>query len=203
MLDELEYVYNQLKQYIADNPFYETTYEPYTVEGRAPKIVVEMAKAAGKAHVGPMASVAGAISEHIRDYLLAKGAKEVIVENGGDIALKITNELIVGLYAGNSPYSGKIALRIQPGQTPLGVCTSSGSLGHSVSLGEADSVTVLSSSAAYADAAATAIANEVRDVNPVKKALSYADRLDDISGVLIIKDGELGAKGSILDLVGI
>ena len=141
---ELEKTYIQLEEYLRNNPFYQSTYDPVEVDDKAPGIVKVMAESSRKASVGPMATVAGAFSEHLMNFLLDSGATEAIVENGGDIALNVKNEVTVGLYAGSSPYSGKIALKIKSDNTPLGVCTSSASVGHSVSLGEADSVTVIS-----------------------------------------------------------
>jgi len=185
---ELEKTYIQLEEYLRNNPFYQSTYDPVEVDDKAPGIVKVMAESSRKASVGPMATVAGAFSEHLMNFLLDSGATEAIVENGGDIALNVKNEVTVGLYAGSSPYSGKIALKIKSDNTPLGVCTSSASVGHSVSLGEADSVTVISDSTPLADGAATAIANQVRGDNPVKNALKHAQEIKGITGVIIVSE---------------
>ena len=116
-------------------------------------------EAADKVDVGPMAAVAGAIAEHVGKELLPF-SREVIVENGGDIFLRIIKARSIGVYAGEtSPFSGKIGLEISPEQTPLGICASSGTVGHSLSFGGSDACIVLSHSTALADAAATAIAN--------------------------------------------
>jgi len=201
--EELEKTYILLERYIKNNPFYQSTYEPLKVEDNAPGIAREMAESSRKAGVGPMACVAGAFSEHLRDFLLDSGATEAIVENGGDIALKINKEVIIGLYAGSSPYSSRIALKVKPENTPLGVCTSSASIGHSISLGEADSVTVLSNSTPLADAAATSIANQVKGVNPVQNALTHARKIEGIRGTMVVLDGELGCWGSLPEIIRI
>ncbi len=201
--EELERTYILLEEYIRNNPFYQSTYEPLEVGDKAPSIVKEMAESSRKAGVGPMASVAGAFSEHLRDFLLQSGATEAIVENGGDIALKVNNEVTIGLYAGSSIYSGKIALKIKPENTPLGVCTSSASIGHSISLGEADAVTVLSDSTPLADAAATSIANVVRGPDGVETALEKVKDIRGVMGAMVVLDTELGCWGSLPEIIQI
>ncbi len=119
-----------------------------------------MAAAAQTAGVGPMAAVAGAIAECVGRELL-EFSPEVIVENGGDIFLKVSHRRTVGIFAGDSPLTGRIGIQIEARDTPLGVCTSSGTVGHSLSFGRADAVVVLAPAAALADAAATAIGNRV------------------------------------------
>jgi len=149
-----------LEKYIERHPAFLTSLEPLPVSQDAPHIVREMAVAAEKAGVGPMASVAGAIAEFVGTDLLAF-SPEVIVENGGDIFLKSLGKRTVGIYAGKSPLTGKIGLEISGQDTPLGICTSSGTVGHSLSFGKADAVIAVARSATLADAAATAIGNLV------------------------------------------
>src|SRR4030043_2287009 len=149
-----------LEEYIRSHPLFLHSLEPCSVEEDAPAIVRVMAQAAQIVGVGPMAAVAGAIAEAVGTDLLAH-TPEIVVENGGDIFMKISRPRLIGVYAAASPLTGKIALEINPQETPLGVCTSSGTVGHSLSLGAADAVIALSHSAALADAAATAIGNKV------------------------------------------
>jgi ApbE superfamily uncharacterized protein (UPF0280 family) len=89
-----------------------------------------------------------------------------------------------------SPLSSRVGLRLAADEMPVGVCTSSGTVGHSLSLGSADSVTVLADSAVVADAAATRIGNDVGNYkNPrdgVQRALDTAAELAGIQGVLVI-----------------
>ena len=107
--------------------------------------------AAQAAGVGPMAAVAGALAEQVGQRLL-KSTSEVIIENGGDIFIGARQILTVGVYAGGSPLSLKLGLRIDPAKGIRGICTSSGTVGHSLSFGKADAVCVLSDSCALADA---------------------------------------------------
>jgi ApbE superfamily uncharacterized protein (UPF0280 family) len=136
-----------LEKYIREHPLFMHALEPYAVEDDAPEMVREMAEAGRIANVGPMAAVAGAIAEEVGRELL-KYSREIIVENGGDIFMQILKTRRVGIYAGeSSPFTGKLALEITPDDTPLGICTSSGTVGHSLSLGSADAVMVMATSA--------------------------------------------------------
>ncbi|MEW6040613.1 MAG: UPF0280 family protein, partial [Elusimicrobiota bacterium] len=128
---------SDIESFIAKNPLFLTSLSPLKIRNGAPPIVKEMAAATEKASVGPMASVAGAISEFVGRDLL-KFSKEVIVENGGDIFIKTNKTRKIGIFAGNSPLTGKIAIEILPQKTPLGICTSAGTVGHSLSFGRAD-----------------------------------------------------------------
>ena len=144
-----------------------------------------------------MAAVAGTFAEFVGRDLL-KFSSEVIVENGGDIFLKTAKSRLVGVYAGeDSPMTGKIALKIEPFDTPLGVCTSSGTVGHSLSFGKSDAVVVLSPSTALADASATAIGNIVQTEADIEKALEYARGVAGLIGVAVIINDKMGAWGKI------
>jgi len=186
----------QLETFILDNPEFQKTFHPYRIPLLAPKIVKNMAWAAKRCKVGPMAAVAGAMAELVGCDLLPY-SKEVIVENGGDNFMKINQTRKVGIYAGNSPLSEKIAIEIDPKDTPCGICTSSGTVGHSFSFGKADAVCVISRSAALADAAATAIGNVVQDVDTIEKGIEVAKKIKGLSGVLIIKGDKMGIVGKI------
>jgi len=155
-----------------------------------------MAEAAQTAGVGPMAAIAGAIAECVGRELL-EFSPEVIVENGGDIFLKVLHRRTIGIYAGDSPLTGKIGLQIEAKDTPLGVCTSSGTVGHSLSFGRADAVAVLAPSAALADAAATAIGNRVNKPEDIDKALELARGIAGLKGVVIIIGESIGVQGNI------
>jgi len=178
-----------IENYIAKDRRFLTALKPLTVELKAPPIVKEMARCARIANVGPMATVAGAIAEFLGKDLLRKGYKDVIIENGGDIFLKITKTRLIGIYAGRPKRWNKLSLKTRPSDTPLGICTSSGTIGHSLSFGCADSVIILSKSACLADAVATATANRVQSKKDLQKALDFAKAIRGICGiVIIIKD---------------
>ncbi len=186
----------QLENYIKENPGFKETLEPYLIEN-APLIVHRMVKAGNTARVGPMAAVAGVFAEIAGKHLLQQGVKEVIVENGGDIFLYSRHTRVISIYAGDSPLSGKTGLKISPQQTPLGICTSSGVLGPSYSKGKADAVVVLSPSVPLADAAATALGNEIKSKKDLPVTIENCRDIEGVTGILIICEDELAAWGEI------
>jgi ApbE superfamily uncharacterized protein (UPF0280 family) len=185
-----------LEEYILSHSLFLSSMEPCLVENYAPMIVKDMVEAARLADVGPMAAVAGAIAQTVGNSLLAY-TQEIIVENGGDIFMKLLTTRLIGIYAGDSPLSGKIALEIEPDETPLGICTSSGSVGHSLSFGTADAVVILSPSATLADAAATAIGNKVKTIEDITSAIEAARDIESVTGALVIKGDKMGLWGRV------
>ena len=200
-LEKLRDVYRQVEEQISREPLFQTSYSPIKVKNNTSGIISRMLDASIKADVGPMAAIAGTVAESIGKFLLDKGAREVIVENGGDIFVRIEEEKEVGVHAGNSPWSNRIVLKIKPGETPLGICTSSSTVGHSINLGEVDAVTVVARSTALADAAATAIGNHVKGKKGVEKAIQFGEKIGGINGFLIIKGETLAVWGKIPELV--
>lgn len=185
-----------LKDYIKKDPLFLSSLEPYEPFSDAPPSAFEMSKAARLAGVGPMAAVAGYFSE-IAGKKLATYSSEVIVENGGDIWLKLKKTRLVGIFAGRSPFSNRIALQINPNLTPLGICTSSGKVGHSLSFGKADAMVILANSATLADAVATAACNRVKSEQDLEKAVNFALEIPGVIGALCIFGDKMAAKGNI------
>jgi ApbE superfamily uncharacterized protein (UPF0280 family) len=186
-----------LESYIRKYPVFLHSLEPIELATEAPGIAREMAEAANIAGVGPMAAVAGAIAEAVGRDLL-QFSPEIIVENGGDIFMQTRKTRKVGIYAGeSSPFTNKLALEIETEDTPLGICTSSGTVGHSLSLGNADAVIVTAASTALADAAATAICNKIKTAADIENEINNAGVLYGVSGVIIIKDTQIGIWGNI------
>jgi ApbE superfamily uncharacterized protein (UPF0280 family) len=194
----------ELKNYIKMHKDFQTSLEPLKV-GVAPPVVKMMGKASAIAGVGPMAAVAGTISQLSLNFLLNQKAKYVIVDNGGDVALKTNQDVVMGLYAGESSLSGKIGFKIKYNKTPMGICTSSGTVGHSISFGRADSVTVFASEASTADALATSIANHATgdvDGEIVENCLGKAEEFREyFRGVLVVVGEAAGTVGKIPNLV--
>ena len=186
----------KLEDYIERDPDFVDALTPYTVLPNAPIIVQAMAEAGRLAGVGPMAAVAGALAEVV-GKLIVKRSRDVIVENGGDIFLRTSRIRKVGIFAGDSPLSNRVALEIRPDQTPLGICTSSGKVGHSLSFGKADAVVVLSASVPLADAVATATGNLVKTLDDLERALEFAAKIEGVTGVVVIKDDRLAAWGNV------
>jgi ApbE superfamily uncharacterized protein (UPF0280 family) len=124
-------------------------------------------------YITPMAAVAGAVADEILAALCAgRGLRKAYVNNGGDIALHIApgEQLEVGVV--NDPQRPALAAtaRIEHASPVRGVATS-GWRGRSQSLGIADAVTVLASTAAEADAAATLVANAVNTEHPAVRRI--------------------------------
>ena len=194
--EKLKQFRQDLENYIAENPLFEITFKPIKVSAGAPEVVRRMAQAAQQAGVGPMASVAGCLAEMVGESLL-RLSSEVIIENGGDIYLAATKPRIIGVFAGDSKFSGRLSLEITPEEMPVGICTSSGTIGHSVSLGKADTCLVKSRSAALADAYASTIGNMVRTKADLPAVLEKAKSLPGLDGVLVIIENEMGVWGNL------
>lgn len=195
-----EYILNyreDIQSYIKKNRDFFTSLEPINVDIDAPRIVKAMADAGKKASVGPMAAVAGAIAEFAGRDLLAY-TDEVIAENGGDIFIKTKVKRVLGIYAGeDSPFSGKLALEISPSEEGSGVCTSSGTVSHSLSFGIADAALIISGDTALADAVATAMGNVVKNKDRIEKGIDFAKSIDGVRGALVIVGDKLGSWGEI------
>jgi uncharacterized protein len=186
----------QIEEYIRIHPEFRTSLVPVSLDAYAPDLVKDMLKASATAGVGPMASVAGAIAEHVGKEL-ARTSSNVMVENGGDIYLNVDENVLIGIFAGDSPLSGRIALSIDAKESPMGICTSSGTVGHSLSFGIADAVCIKSKSTSLADAAATSVGNLIRKKSDVKKALERAMTIPGVLGALIVVDDTLAVQGSM------
>lgn len=185
-----------IEQYIQQFPTFRDTLAPWEHGAPAPEIIRRMILAGAAAGVGPMASVAGAIAEAV-GASLRRFSREVIVENGGDIFIALKGETTVGLYAGRSPLSMRIGLRLNPGREPLAVCTSSGTVGHSLSLGRADAVCVVARECALADAAATAVANRIPAAEAIPEAIGFARSIAGLEGVVAICGERVGLWGDL------
>lgn len=186
----------QIEDYLRKDSKFLTALEPYEVGSTALPIVKEMARAAKIAGVGPMAAVAGIIAECVGKGLLAF-SKEVIVENGGDIYISSKRKRNLGIYAGRSPYTEKLAIEINPGDTPLVIATSSGTVGHSLSFGRADAAIVISSSGALSDASATRLGNLVTSPQDVNEALDKIKKISGVRGAVVIIGKTIGVWGKI------
>jgi len=190
-----------LEDYITRHSEFRTALEPLELHAEAPLVARRMARAARLVGVGPMAAVAGAMAQCAAEAALRAGAREVIVENGGDIYLQVTDSVTIGLHTGTPKVGDRLAFALQAHETPISICSSSGKMGHSMSLGQCDLATVVAQDAALADAAATAAANLVRTVDDVNPALERIAGLEGIAGVLIVKDDRIGLAGRLPSLV--
>ena len=194
--DYLLKIRDEIKRYVRNNPLFLKSFIPLPMDELAPDVVRRMLEVSALAGVGPMASIAGTIAEFVGDYL-SNFSGEIIVENGGDIYINSKKERIVALYAGDSPISGKLAIKLPPGR--YGIATSSATFGHSLNLGIVDMATVVSNSSSLSDAFATALGNRVRHPVDIKSALDWLSsfkNLGIIGGVVVVK-GNVGIWGDM------
>jgi uncharacterized protein len=189
-LDAATRARRDIEAFIQTHPHFATSLDPVSVPGSAPILARIMADAGRAAGVGPMAAVAGAIAEAVGRELLQHSA-EVMVENGGDVFLATKQPRTVGLYAGSSPLTGRIGIAIAPGDTPLGICTSSGTFGHSLSFGRVDACVVLARSTALADAVATSLANRIRSTADLSSPSLWSAVPEGVTGVFATIEGQV------------
>lgn len=185
-----------IEAWIESHPDFATSLSPLACPQQAPPIVREMYAAAEVADVGPMASVAGAIAEYVaRD--LARYTTNVIVENGGDIYIVGDRPRTVSIFAGRSPLSERIGLLIPPEVQPVAVCTSSGTVGPSLSFGQADAAVIVGRNGALADAMATAMGNRIRRPEDLESAVRWASQVAGVLHVAAILGNRLAACGTL------
>ncbi len=199
------HIRNELENYLLKDQDFLLALEPIKRDGNLPLIVKTMVESSNIADVGPMACVAGTISEISLDYLIANDSRYSIIENGGDIAMINDEEVLCGIYSNNEVLGNDIAFKIKSRKRPLGICTSSGKIGHSISFGTSDSVTVISKSASIADGLATRIANEINGESSEDKVSNGLECGEDykefFEGALIISDNHVGTIGKLPKIV--
>lgn len=197
--DRVHYYRHQLEEYIHTKPLFKDSLFPVDQDPLAPALAAEMIRVSGLLGVGPMATVAGAMAEYVgRD--IESRSEEFIIENGGDIFLKTKVERVVQVFANRSPFSNKIGIRLKADNAPYGVCTSSATVGPSLSFGKADAVCVVGVSSLFADGLATLLGNSVKEKNDISVAIEKGRKFPGTKGILIVLDEHLGVWGDI-DLV--
>ena len=189
MLVELR---RSMDAYLLMDPAYKAALTPYDAGLEAPEILKEMSRVSHKTGIGPMSAVAGAVAKHVAEFL---GTKEVIVENGGDIYAQAASDMDISVFAGQSPLSEKIGLHIPAADFPLGICTSSGTVGPSLSLGRADAVMIVCKDVMLADSYATAMANRIKSVNDLQPVIDRISAIPEILGAIAVKDDRMAITG--------
>jgi len=122
--------------------------------------MIEATQKIGESDLTPLASVAGAASEIVADFMFSRGGTKIIVDNGGDIAIRLRGGEVakVGMKTDIDATHPTYLISIDSTMEIGGVATS-GLGGRSFTKGIASAATVLSRSASFADAAATVIGN--------------------------------------------
>ena len=192
---------HQLERYIESHPLFLTNLQPLPEDPFAPRMVAEMIRVTKGIGVGPMAAVAGALAQYVGKGLL-QFSDQVIVENGGDIFLQAERAVTIAVFAGDSSLSEQIGLKVPLRQMPLGVCSSSGKVGHSLSEGGADVVSILSTSSLLADAAATLLGNRIKGASDLRVFGEWVQEIDGLLGGLAIVGDKMAVWGDI-ELVGL
>jgi hypothetical protein len=201
-----------LEDYISRHHEFQHSFEPIDLHEDAPAVAQRMARAARLVGVGPMAAVAGAMAQCAAEAALDAGASEVIVDNGGDIYLGIAKPALIGIGEKRgsggavqkrylTPFFLRLAFSLLPGDTPVAICSSSGQMGHSKSLGRCNLATVVAADASLADAAATQAANLVTTAKHVDATLQRIAAIEGVAGVVIVKDDRVGLAGKLPSLV--
>jgi uncharacterized protein len=187
---------NQLEEYIRVKPVFKDSLTPVGHDPFAPQMVREMIETSQALGIGPMATVAGAMAEFVGNDI-AHLSPEYVIENGGDIALRTGRERLAMVYAKDSPFSERIAIRIKPDDKPYGVCTSSGTVGPSLSFGRADAVCVIGRSALFADGLATKVGNAIRKKEDIPEAIDKGKAFPGVIGILVILGDHIGLWGDM------
>lgn len=200
--EKLRELRRQIETYIASHHDFAVSLTPVAVPDSAPEIVSDMAWAASQVGVGPMAAVAGAVAQRVAEHL-GPISNQVVVENGGDDFMIGEERVIIAIYAGASPLSMKLGIECVPGPRGLAVCTSSGTVGHSLSFGKADAVVVVAKSGSLADAAATAFGNMVKTAEDIGPTLDRAKQQNDVLGAVVVLGEKIGFFGDMIKLVEI
>jgi len=192
--DLIEKYYNQISDYCLKYPEFSRSLSPLSEDPAAPLIVQDMLQASRQSNIGPFSAVAGAMAQYVGSDLLSSSS-QLMVENGGDLFLALSKETVLGLYLGPDFFPDILKVRIKAQPKPFGICSSSGKIGHSISLGRADLVTVKADSAILADTFATALANKLKTKQDIKKIIDQARTFPFIQGLICACDGSLGIWG--------
>jgi hypothetical protein len=163
--------------------------------------MIESVRAIGDIDLTPMAAVAGTIADAVADWLFVRGSTKVVVDNGGDIAIRLAaaETATVGIRPQINCLDISHIAHLDDRSSSWGV-TTSGRGGRSFTRGIASAVTVIAENASIADAAATAIANAcfVEDSSIVQIPAEQMDPSTDLKGVNVTVDvGALSAGKKI------
>ena len=184
---------------IAEDPFFGMTYYPYEASPSDDDIVRRMCEASKIADVGPMAGVAGAVAVHIAERLVSEGSSHAVVENGGDIAFYSPEPRLVGIFA-DHPVFRDLAFSMSSDRI-VGMCSSSRTVGPSVSLGASSISTVISDDVVLADCCATALGNLAKDEGSLQGAVTDIGSRKGVTGCLACCGDKVAMFGDLPEIV--
>ncbi len=186
----------RMDAYLLMDPQYKAALTSYDAGLEAPTILMEMSAVSHKTGIGPMSAVAGAVALKVADHIKSRyGVKEVIVENGGDIYAQVCGDMDISVFAGQSPLSERVGLHIPASAFPCGICTSSGTVGPSLSLGRADAMMIVCRDVMLADSFATAMANRIQSADDLRTVMDRIREIPEILGALAVKDDRMAISG--------
>jgi ApbE superfamily uncharacterized protein (UPF0280 family) len=189
-----------IRRQISADSFFLTTFEPYDLKDASASLVERMCEASRAAGVGPMATVAGAVAQAAVEAMVARGCEHCWVDNGGDIALMLSSPVTVEIFS-DPDSETHYGFEADPADGIRGICSSSGVLGHSISLGGCDVCTVLACSATLADAYATAIGNRVRSAQDLESCFDPFRASDGFIGGLAVSGGDVAICGEVPEII--
>lgn len=196
VLAKIKILRSKFDEYIKVEPFFKKSLKPFQPSGFALPEAIEMAVAAEKAGIGPMSAVAGLFAREVGEEITQNfSVNELVIENGGDIFVLLKDELVLSVFAGDSILSERIGLVIPADKKELGICTSSGTVGPSLSYGKADAVVVICEDILLADTFATAFGNKVKSPNDIEKVIKQSEKYPEILSLLIICEDKIGIRG--------
>jgi len=189
---------NDLTEHIRKNPVFFYSLESVDCKRKDPEIVRMMSRASYFAGVGPMASVAGAISQLALERMTEAGSSHVVINNGGDICMKPGKNVTVGLFAGEGKRQNDLCVRV-PKNRAVSICSSSSKMGHSLSFGNCDLATVIGKRGEICDAMATAVANRIKTEDDIEPELNASVKRKGIYKVIASINGKMGFAGKSFD----
>jgi ApbE superfamily uncharacterized protein (UPF0280 family) len=204
-------IYTEVEMFVINNPIFRDSFEPtnFAVKDlQMPRVARIMEEVTAPFGIGPMAAVAGAIADIIFERLQSLDPRMLLVEDGGEIIVKSTEPVTVGLYTGLTALGGDVGFEIDPLDMPIGIATSSATVSHAISLGEADAATIFAKSGAVADAAATFFCNNVKGKDiprSIQQALALLPSFEEcgVHGVFIVRESHVGTAGKVPRLIKI
>lgn len=185
---------------IGRSPEFGSSLSPLKADGSDHSLIGRMCRAAEMAGVGPMASVAGAVASYVIEGLIARGCDYAVIDNGGDLAIFSDEEVTVGLYTGRYSTS-RFGLRIPRTDGIMGICSSSGVVGPSLSFGRSDIATVISGDPVLSDACATRLGNEIAEEGDLAPAAESVCGIRGVRGCLAAVGESVCTCGDVPEIV--
>ncbi|WP_163715347.1 UPF0280 family protein [Mangrovibacterium lignilyticum] len=196
VLQVLTKAVDELKAYVEENPLFRKSLKACAVAETAPEAIRKLAHSAELGAVGPLAARSGLLNELIGQALLEKfEIGELIVENGGDLYLKLRDSLIVSIFADDLEDSGLMGLEVMPEQTPLGIGTGLGTKGHPINHGKADAVMIMAKNGADAGALAVGVGNRVKKLSDLEKVLKHLKLMPEVTAAVLIVEDQIAVHG--------